>query len=271
VNDDWKEKTMLYQIIAIAVKEFKVLFHDRRAFFQLFILPIVFILVMTVLLQGMFDTGTRDHPVDLLVVNQDQGSITSAEQNVPGYTIYGVFVIMMTISTSLFREKNEGTFRRLQAAPIYRAVILAGKLLPYYLINLIQIALMLTIGVLVFHIGLGSHPLCLIPLSLALAAAATGLGLLLASLGKSQEEVTSLGMLLSILLAALGGIAVPTYVMPSFMQKLSLAIPHSWALTGFQDVIVRNQGMEAVLPIVGILLGYALVFWGIAIWRFRFE
>jgi ABC-2 type transport system permease protein len=55
------------------------------------------------------------------------------------------------------------------------------------------------------------------------------------------------------------------------MQKISLAIPHYWALTGFQDVIVRGLGMSAVLPVIGVLLGYALVFWAMALWRFRFD
>jgi ABC-2 type transport system permease protein len=425
---------MINQIFAITIKEFKVLLGDRGAFTGLFILPIAFILVMTIALQGVFDSGGSNHPIDLLVVNQDQGTIaahviadlrgasglalveakegqpitralaedlitarayslalvfpadfsdqilkaasdpaaekavvafiadpavgnqllapvkgmvdgyiereaslvqtpiqalqgfdqmasaapagqaaaihdlgvlyttqmaasmstlkqnlgvdtqvvtparyqavhspSSAEQNVPGYMIYGVFFIVTTISTSLFREKNEGTFRRLRAAPISQAALLAGKLLPYYLLNLIQIVLMLSVGVLVFHISLGSHPLALIPLSLATAAAATGLGLLITSLGKTQEQVGSLSTVLAIVLSALGGLMVPVYVMPAFMQKLSLAIPHAWALTGFQDVMVRGQGLEAILPVVGVLMAYALVFWVLALWRFRFD
>jgi ABC-2 type transport system permease protein len=425
---------MLNQILAITIKEFKVLLHDRGAFTGLFILPIAFILVMTTALQGVFDAGGSNHPIDLVISNQDRGEIaariiadlrgasglalveqkdsqpisrsgadelvasraypialvfpenfsesiqaaandptataaevtliadpaigsqlmapvkalllgdiqrqaaiaqaplqslqgfnqmasaapdgqaalirdlgqryvaivtgtqaqteqnlgvdlsvtapasyhpsrspSSAEQNVPGYTLYGVFFIITTIATSLFREKNEGTFRRLQAAPISRAALLIGKLLPYYLVNLIQIALMLGVGVLVFHISLGNTPLALVPISLATAAAATGLGLLIASLCKTQEQAGSLGSVLSIVLSALGGMMVPVSVMPSFMQQLSKLVPQNWALTGIQDVIVRGLGMSAVLPIAAVLLGYALVFWVVALWRFRFD
>lgn len=425
---------MIKQIIAMTIKEFKVLLSDAGAFSTLFIMPIAFILVMSVALQGVFDSGSNNNPIDLLVVNQDQGAVaaqiitnlheadglalieesegqvltradaedmitegtysialvfpadfsekvnetagdsqaeravvsfiidpaagsqliapvrglvegyierevstiqtpiliqqgfdalaasvpaeqvgfiqdlgtqftlqmdnsmgdavddpgfeiqvvspekyqsartpTSAEQNVPGYTIYGVFFIITIISTSLFREKNEGTLRRLQAAPISRAAILMGKLLPYYLVNLIQIALMLAVGMVVFHISLGEHPLALIPLSLATAAAATGMGLLITSLGKTQEQVSSLSTILSIVLSALGGLMVPLYVMPDFMQKLAYAIPHAWALSGFLDVIVRGQGINEVMPIVGVMLGYALIFWVVGLRRFRFD
>ena len=425
---------MIKQIIAMTIKEFKVLLSDAGAFSTLFIMPIAFILVMSIALQGVFDSGSNNNPIDLMIVNQDQGKVaaqiitnlneadgltlieesegqvltranaedmitagtysialvfppdfskkinetagdsqaeravvsfiidpaagsqliapvrglvegyierevstiqtpiliqqgfdalaasvpaeqtgfiqelgtqftlqmdnslgdavddhgfeiqvvspekyqsvrtpTSAEQNVPGYTIYGVFFIITIISTSLFREKNEGTLRRLQAAPISRAAILMGKLLPYYLINLIQIALMLAVGIVVFHISLGEHPLALIPLSLATAAAATGMGLLITSLGKTEEQVSSLSTILSIVLSALGGLMVPLYVMPDFMQKLAYAIPHAWALSGFLDVIVRGQGINEVMPIVGVMLGYALIFWVVGLWRFRFE
>lgn len=425
---------MIKQIIAMTIKEFKVLLSDAGAFSTLFIMPIAFILVMSIALQGVFDSGSNNNPIDLLVVNQDQGAVaaqiitnlhgadgldiietsegqsitrataedmitagtysialvfpadfsekvnetasdsqaeravvsfiidpaagsqliapvrglvegyierevstiqtpiliqqgfdalaasvpaeqvgfiqdlgtqftlqmdnsmgdavndpgfeiqvvspekyqsartpTSAEQNVPGYTIYGVFFIITIISTSLFREKNEGTLRRLQAAPISRAAILMGKLLPYYLVNLIQIALMLAVGMVVFHISLGEHPLALIPLSLATAAAATGMGLLITSLGKTQEQVSSLSTILSIVLSALGGLMVPLYVMPDFMQKLAYAIPHAWALSGFLDVIVRGQGINEVMPIVGVMLGYALIFWVVGLRRFRFD
>ncbi len=425
---------MLNQIFAITVKEFKVLTHDRGALSMLFLMPIAFILIMTVALQNLFNTGSSDHPISVLVVNADQGKLaqkviadlrsldglqlveqqndqpldrqdaealitsgkyslavvfpadfsasiqaaaadpsagksmvsfiidptlsnqilspvkgivqgtvereaslaqapqrtalgfdrmaaqapgaeaqtiraigvqyvqqvasaqnpvsgnlgvayqvvtpasyhavrepSSAEQNVPGYTIYGVFFIMQTIASGIFREKNEGTFRRLQAAPISRAALLTGKLLPYYLINLIQIALMFAVGVVIFHINLGNDPLALIPLSLATAAAATGLGLLVTTLGKTAEQVGSLSTLLAIILSALGGSMVPVSVMPGFMQHLSLITPHAWALTGFQDIIVRGLGMSAVFPIIAVLLAFAVAFWGFGLLRFQFE
>ena len=425
---------MLNQILAITKKELKVILRDRGALVGLFLLPIAFILVMTSALQGVFDTGSSDNPVRLLIVNQDQGSIadnvisdlhtvsglelieaqagqaltrtaaedlittgqysialvfpqdfserilaaatqpdsaettvtfitdptvgsqllspargmvqgyvdreaslaqvpgrtelgfdtlanqvpaeqapvvrsigssfvsqlvddqnqyasntgvtyqvvspakyqaaevpTSAQQNVPGYTIYGVFFIIQTIATSLFREKNEGTFRRLQAAPLSQATLLAGKMLPYFLVNLVQIALMFTVGVVIFHMSLGHDPLALILLSLASAAAATGMGLLLASLTKTQEQAGSLGTLLAVMLSAIGGSMIPTFVMPHFMQTLSKFTPHSWALNGFQDVIVRGLSVSAILPSVGVLLAFAAGFWAIALWRFRFD
>ncbi|MCS7173232.1 MAG: ABC transporter permease [Armatimonadetes bacterium] len=76
---------------------------------------------------------------------------------------------------SVLQEKREGTFRRLLVAPMSRAVMLVGKLLPYYTINLIQLAIMLGASSLLFRMGLGHSPIGLVAVSLTAAAAATGL------------------------------------------------------------------------------------------------
>ena len=132
-------------------------------------------------------------------------------------------------------------------------------------------ALMFAMGVAVFHISLGNDPLALVIMAAATAAAANGLGLLVTALAKTREQMTSISSLLSVTLAALGGMMVPTFIMPQTLQVISKITPHAWALQGFQDVIVRGLGVQAVLPEAGVLMGFAIIFFGVAIWRFRFE
>ncbi|MBP1698115.1 MAG: type transporter [Deltaproteobacteria bacterium] len=195
---------------------------------------------------------------------------TATEQNVPAYTIFGVFFIVLTLASSFLQEKKDGTFQRILAAPLPKAALLIGKLLPYYLVNLIQIALMFSVGVIVFGMALGHLP-ALVMVSLALAAAANGLGLLVAALGKTEAQVNGLSVLLAITLSALGGMMVPTFIMPGLMKSLSLFTPHAWALAGYHDIIVRGLSVKQILPEVGALLGFASFFFAIALWRFRFD
>ena len=195
---------------------------------------------------------------------------TATEQNVPGYTIFGVFFIVLTLASSFLREKQDGTFQRILAAPLSKTALLIGKLLPYYLVNLIQIGLMFAVGVILFDMKPGHVP-ALILVSMALAAAANGLGLLVAALGKTEAQVNSLSVLFAITLAALGGMMVPAFIMPGFMKTLSLFTPHAWALAGYHDVIIRGLGLREVLPETGVLLGFAALFFAGALWRFRFD
>jgi len=192
------------------------------------------------------------------------------QQNVPGYTVLGVFFIVGAMASSILTEKREGTFRRLLAAPLPKPVLLAGKILPYYLVNLIQISIMFGAAHLLFGIEFGD-PLALMVISMALASTATGLGIMIAALGKTDAQVGGLAPLLTLTMSALGGCLMPTYIMPGFLQTLSRFIPHAWAMQGFQDVLVRGYGLAGVLPEVGVLMGFAAVFFLIGVWRFRFD
>ena len=201
----------------------------------------------------------------------------TVQQNVPGWTLFGVFFISQMLAISILEEKKIGSFRRLLAAPMSRATVLLGKLMPHLIINLIQIVLMFAVGMVVLpltglpRLELGAHPEALIVVSICASLAANGLGLLFAALGKTAEQIGGLSSLVVVTMAALGGVMVPRFVMPGFMQTLGLISPHAWALTGYQDVLVRGYGLVQVLPECAALLGFAAVFFGIALWRFKWD
>ncbi len=201
----------------------------------------------------------------------------SVQQNVPGWTLFGVFFISQTLATSVLEEKKVGTFRRLLVAPMSRAALLLGKLTPFLIVNLVQIVLMFAVGVFIMplvgapKLELGPHPEALILISLATSLAATGLGLLIAALAKTAEQIGGIGSLLVVTMAALGGVMVPRYIMPDFMQTVGLISPHAWALTAYQDVLVRGYDVARILPEVAALIGFAVVFFGVALWRFKWD
>ncbi len=193
------------------------------------------------------------------------------QQNVPGYTIYGIFWIVSLLATSVLQEKREGTFRRLLTAPLGRTVMLTGKLVPYYIINLIQLLLMIGVSSLLFGMNLGNSPLGLVAVSLAAAATSTGLGIMVAALARTEAQVGGLTVLLLLSLSALGGCFIPRFVMPQWLRMVGLITPHAWALDAYQDLLVRGYNFWEVLPKVGVLGAFAVIFFGIGVWRFRFE
>jgi ABC-2 type transport system permease protein len=193
------------------------------------------------------------------------------QQNVPGYTIYGIFWIVSLLAGSVLREKREGTFRRLLVAPMSRIVMLGGKLIPYYLINIIQIAIMLGVSSLLFKMSLGDSPVGLLIVSLSAAATATGLGVFVAALARTEAQIGGLTVLLLLTLSALGGCFIPRFIMPEWLRTVGLVTPHAWALDAYQDLFVRGYGLLEVLPKVGVLAGFTVAFFGIGVWRFRFE
>lgn len=193
--------------------------------------------------------------------------IKAEEQNVPGYTIFGIFFIVQVIGTTILREKELGTYNRLMAAPISPARLLFGKLAPFYLVNVIQVAFMFLFGHFVFHISLGQCLSGLLVVTLATAAVANSLGLLIASISKTTEQMGPLSSLILISMATVGGIFIPYFEMPKMLQSLSFFTPHAWALKGFQDILVRGYNFSAILPTVCILLCFALLFYSIALFK----
>jgi ABC-2 type transport system permease protein len=193
------------------------------------------------------------------------------QQNVPGYTVYGIFWIVNLLAVSVLREKREGTFRRLLVAPVSRMVMLIGKWIPYYLINIVQIVIMLGVSSVLFNMSLGHSAAGLVIVSLAASATATGLGVLVATLARTEAQISGLTVLLLLTLSVLGGCFIPRFIMPEWLQTLGQITPHAWALDAYQDLLVRGYDFWDVLPKVGVLGVFAVIFFGIGVWRFRFE
>lgn len=194
---------------------------------------------------------------------------------VPMFTVMFAFFIVGTVGAELLKEKQEGSLRRLMAAPIPRGAIVAGKMLAYLVLVLIQVALIFGGASLIFDMPLGNSPLALLLVTLAVGLSATGLGMLLAAISKTDRQADSTGLLLGFLLAGLGGCfsftAVPLYKGGGLMQTVTRFIPQGQAVYAFDKLLVEGKGLLAVLPNSGVLLLMALVFFAIAVWRFKYE
>jgi ABC-2 type transport system permease protein len=192
------------------------------------------------------------------------------QQSVPGWTIFAMFFIAIPMSIGFLREKNDGTLQRLFTYPVNASLIVLGKLIPYYLINLVQFALMLIVGIYVMPyvtslpFGLGEHPWHLIPVTLVVAAASTGFGVMMAALARSQEQSSALAAAGAVLMGVFGGIMVPYVVMPSVMKKLAMISPMYWAHQAYLDVFLRDAAFSFILPKLAVLTLFALVCFYIA-------
>lgn len=189
------------------------------------------------------------------------------QQTIPGYAVMYVFFITTSMGSSLRRERDHGTLRRLLSTPVSRADFLGGKMLATVAIGLLQVFVLFAVGAVFFKLDLGGDPLAFLLLSVALVCAAAAIGLAAATT-RLRGAVLTAPLIIS---ALLGGCIFPLDLMPPLMRTLSMFVPHSWALTGFQDLMVRGQGLQDILPQIVVLLAFAAVFFAIAAHRFSFE
>lgn len=189
----------------------------------------------------------------------------SVQHSVPAWLIFGMFFIMIPLSNVMAMERQTNTITRLRMARVPAGKLIAAKLIPYFLINQLQFAGMLALGRWVLpKLGMPALQLsgCLgvyAVLAAAVSLAALGYGLLVSVVARSTEHAVVLGGGGIIIMAALGGIMVPTYVMPDIMQTVAQFSPMGWALSGFQTLLLRQAGLEQILPVLGRLAAFGLL------------
>jgi ABC-2 type transport system permease protein len=197
--------------------------------------------------------------------------------SIAGFTVLFVFLTAQTTARSIYEEKRDGSFRRLLAAPMSKATLLAGKMLPNLITALLQIAVIFAIGVLVYpllgleRLALGNNWLGLILVSLLLALCSTGMGILIAALARTEGQIGGVSSVILWVGGALGGAFFPLYLIKGPLDMISRVTPHSWALRAYYDVLVRGKGVAAVGTELLVLLGFTLAFFAFGLWRFSFD
>jgi ABC-2 type transport system permease protein len=195
--------------------------------------------------------------------NPDQlKGYNSVQHNVPAYAVFGIFFIALTISGNLIRERDDGSHLRLKLIPGSVIPLTTGRITAYLLICLAQGIILFLAGIFIIPLvglealdlkgGVGESLLIIVCTGLV----ASGLGNFLGTVFRTQQQAAATGAILIILLAALGGIWVPIFAMPGWLQNLSLISPLNWSMSAFQDVLLRGGSWRMIMPeVISLLIG----------------
>jgi ABC-2 type transport system permease protein len=201
----------------------------------------------------------------------------STELAVPGFMILFVFLTAQATARSIYDEKKVGSFRRLLAAPISKAVILSGKVLPNFITALIQAGVILVFGRFGLSlmglnpVKLGKDPLALGLAIVLIALCSSALGVLIASLARTENQISGLSTLILWGFGALGGSIIPHFVLESMLGPIPKALPHYWGNRILDNIMIRGRALADVSLEFIALLGFSLLFFLIGLWRFDFD
>jgi ABC-2 type transport system permease protein len=218
----------------------------------------------------------RQNPL-IVVKSQDmageeaEGGGGSIGYYIPAWTVMFAFFLIVSIGESLLKEKEQGSFRRLMAAPINPASIIAGFMLAYSLVVFLQVIVLFGTGVVVFGMPLGDSPLGLFLITLAVALAASSLGLLVGAVAKTSGQANNMGMALGFVLMILGGCVIPLFDAEGIVGLISNLTPHAHAIQAYQGIMSFGYSLLEVMPHILALFGFAIVFFLLARWRFKFQ
>jgi ABC-2 type transport system permease protein len=210
------------------------------------------------------------------LLGEDEEDVNPLNALVPGFAVLFIFLTAQTTAQSIYEEKTVGSFRRLLAAPISKATILVGKIMPNFITGLVQTVVLFGAGVLVFPLlgfdsmTLGNDPLALVLVCLIVLLCSTSLGVLIAAIARTEGQISGFS---AVVLWVLGFAGILLAQMPStpLFDTISQMIPHYWANAAFQDLFVRGQGLADVMPSILPLLGFTAAFFAVGLWRFEFN
>lgn len=198
-------------------------------------------------------------------VNDEDVIPNSVQHNVPAWTLFAMFFIVLPLSINIVKEKTQGTFVRLRTNPVSNNIVLAGKTVAYLIICMLQFYMMVAVAIYLFpHLGLPSlniqgHLFMMSIVALFSGFAAIGFGILLGTVAKTQEQSAPFGATAVIILAAIGGVWVPVFAMPKIVQIIAESSPMNWGLNAFYDVLLRNASIIDILPEIGLLFLFFII------------
>ncbi len=188
---------------------------------------------------------------------------SSVQQNVPAWALFGIFFIVVPMAGSLIGERKQGMLLRIYAAPISMGQVILGKAAAFLMVCGAQFTLIFFMGKFVLPLmgtpefEIGPHIFSAAAVAVCAAFAAVSYGILLGAASKTFEQASMFGPISIVAAAALGGVMVPVYAMPSFMQKISAFSPLAWALNSFLDIFVKGGDILTVWPSLSLLTAFS--------------
>ena len=188
-----------------------------------------------------------------------------------GQMITWVFIPLIGLSGMLAYERQIGTLRRLFTSPTSRAVYLGGTIIGMVLTAMLQMTILIAFGKLVLHVNWGNSVLAIAMMLVSSTLAAAALGTMLGTLVKTESQASGLSIMVGMVLAMLGGCWYPLELFPQTVQTVVRVLPTTWTMQGMLDITLRGQGPSGVVLEMLVLFGFALVFFVVGIWRFKYE
>jgi len=189
----------------------------------------------------------------------------------PGFAAMFVMMGVFFAGAAMVAERQNGTLARLLSAPLSKFSIISGEMLGFFLLGLVQFAILILFGQYVLGVNWGSSPIGVSLLTVSYVLAVTGLGTLLAVFVRTSAQAGAFAVLISMVTSMIGGSWWPIEIAPKFMQSIARLTPQYWAVNGFTRIITRGFGVSSVLPNFYVLLTIGGVSLVLATFFFKFE
>lgn len=186
----------------------------------------------------------------------------------PGILVQFAIFGLVTSGQILVQERKTRTLQRMRTTSLRPWQIVIGHLLAMFGVVFIQVALLVVFGQAALGVNYGSEPLAVLLISVALGLWIASVGLLIGVLAKDDSQVVLFSLMAMFVLSALGGTWFPLEASSGAFAAIGKLMPSAWAMTGYQNILIRGLGLSSAWLPVLVLLAYATGFFALAVWRF---
>ncbi len=197
------------------------------------------------------------------------------ELNFKFFMLPGILVILVTVmgmalsALSLVKEKELGTIEQINVSPVRKYQFLAGKLIPFWLVALFELAFGLTIGRIFFDIPIRGSLLLLFAFSSVYLVAIMGIGLFFSTITQTQQQIMFLFFFFNIVFILMSGLFTPVESMPQWAQTLNILNPLAYFMKVIRMILLKGSELQDILAEIINLSMIAVVMLGLAVWRYR--
>ncbi|MGI5940238.1 MAG: ABC transporter permease [Thermoleophilia bacterium] len=191
------------------------------------------------------------------------------EQASTGSLVNWSLFSLLSVAAGLAWERRHGLLQRLKIAGVGASRIIGGKMMAMIILTLLQQLLLILLGRFAFGVGYFNSPLALFLVMLSLSVFTASLGILIATVFRSEQAVVATTVIAALLLAALGGAWFPLEITSSTFSRLAHFLPTAWVIDSLHGIVLKSWGAADVLEPLGFVWIWAVLCFGLAVWRFR--
>lgn len=208
-------------------------------------------------------------------INTNYSFWYNAELNYKHYLVPGVLVILLTLTSmflaalNLVREKEMGTIEQINVTPILKYQFIIGKLVPFWIIALFELAFGIALGKLLFDIPIEGNLMLLFAFAAVYLIAVLGIGLFVSTFAQTQQQAMFLNFFFLIAFVMMSGIFTPAESMPLWAQDINLINPLAYFMRVIRMILLKGSTFRDIsADFMGISV-MAVVLFGLATWRYR--
>lgn len=203
--------------------------------------------------------------IDQIVARNNNSTAipNSTQHNVPAWTIFAMFFMVVSLGSNIVKERVNGSFLRLKTMPTTFMAVMFSKMAVYVVVAALQVALTFSMGIWILpklglpKLSVPDNIIATIAVIFISSMAAVSYALMIGAFARTEQQANGFGAISIIIFGAIGGILVPTFVMPGFMQFFSNFSPLHWCLEGFYVLFLKGgswQDLRTVFAFLSIFI-----------------